>query len=285
MKKALFFGLATLDIQYLLDQFPEENIKVKTHPPELLVGGPATNAAVAFSVLNGGASLVTAIGHHAFVPHFQQDFAQTKIQLTDLLTDQPAVPVLATVITSANGNRTIFTHHPEEVEQNHSFSSLLDELEPELLLIDGFYPHAAVQLCREAKHRKIPIAFDGGSWKKHLPELLPFVDFAICSHDFKPPGCQTSDEVFDYLDQQAIPFKAITRGGSSVLYQTSEDQAEIAVTEVDVVDSLGAGDFFHGAFCYYFLCSRDFVDALRRASLLASQTCRFKGTRSWINKI
>ena len=52
-KNGLFLGLTTIDIQYFVDSFPASNVKVKTHPPEIMVGGPATNAAVAFAHLNG----------------------------------------------------------------------------------------------------------------------------------------------------------------------------------------------------------------------------------------
>ena len=62
----LFIGLTTIDIQYFVDTFPESNRKVKTEAPEIFVGGPATNAAVAFAKLNNGAFLASPVGKNPF---------------------------------------------------------------------------------------------------------------------------------------------------------------------------------------------------------------------------
>lgn len=61
-------------------------------------------------------------------------------------------------------------------------------------------------------------------------------------------------------------------------------RGELPVKKVSAVDSLGAGDFLHGAFCYYYLEAKlDFEKALKQAMQLATFTCQFKGTRSWLN--
>ena len=253
MTRALFFGLTTLDIQYFVDEFPAGNVKVKTKPPEFLVGGPATNAAVAYSALNGTASLVTAVGSHAFQPIFKSDLAACNVQCIDLLENVQAQPVLASVISSSNGERTIFTHHPNPISQAVNERKLFDQLQPDVLMLDGFYPEIAAKLGCEAQKRQIPVIFDGGSWKSHLPELLPYVNYAICSNDFYPPAYQQSEEIFHFLDQFSIACQAITRGGDPILVNDRGQRAQVAVPQVDVVDTLGAGDFFHGAFCYYLL--------------------------------
>lgn len=285
MKQALFFGLTTLDIQYCLDEFPAANVKVKTGSPEIFVGGPATNAAVAFAALNGEARLIAAIGQSPFRSVFDDDFRSCGIQFIDLVKDQQFQPVLATVITSSGGERTIFTHNPGKLDISLNEKKLFDEHQPELLMLDGFYPEVAIKLAREARSRQIPVVFDGGSWKPHLPELLPFVDYAICSSDFYPPACQTPETVFDFLDQFSITYQAITRGKESILVKKSDHLDFLPVPQVDAVDTLGAGDFFHGAFCYYLLTKNTFLDALQKAGVFASRTCLFKGTRDWLNKL
>ena len=44
---------------------------------------------------------------------------------------------------------------------------------------------------------------------------------------------------------------------------------EIAIEPVQVVDSLGAGDIFHGAFCFYYNLGESFLPALEKASRIA----------------
>lgn len=285
MKKALFLGLATLDIQYFVDEFPASNVKVKTRPPDFWVGGPATNAAVAFAKLNGNAHLVTAVGENAFQSVFKSDFEQCNIQHIDLLHQVDSQPVLASVISASNGERTIFTHYPDRITQPIDEKKLLDQVQPEVVMLDGFYPEVAVKLAQEATKRQIPVVFDGGSWKSYLPELLPFVDYAICSNDFYPPVCVHPEEIFDYLDQFAISHKAITRGDQSILVGSGDACCELHVPQVDVIDTLGAGDFFHGAFCFYLLTKDNYLEALQKSAEFASRTCLFKGPRSWLNKL
>ncbi|TAG00060.1 MAG: sugar kinase, partial [Oscillatoriales cyanobacterium] len=57
MKTGLFLGLATLDLIYLASKPPGENQKVVAVDSTIAAGGPATNAAVAFSGLGNAAVL------------------------------------------------------------------------------------------------------------------------------------------------------------------------------------------------------------------------------------
>ena len=57
-----------------------------------------------------------------------------------------------------------------------------------------------------------------------------------------------------------------------------------SVARVRVLDSLGAGDILHGAFCHYIL-ERDFKNALEMASRAATLSCTALGPRAWIEQI
>ena len=71
--EALFVGLTTIDIQYFVEEIPRSNTKIKTEIPDILVGGPATNAAVAFAYLNKTATLASPVGLNAFSTFIDQD--------------------------------------------------------------------------------------------------------------------------------------------------------------------------------------------------------------------
>lgn len=281
----LFIGLSTIDIQFFVDEFPRPNKKVKTGPPAILVGGPATNAAVAFAHLNKEANLVSAVGKNPFHSFIQNDCSKTQIHFTDLIAAQETNPVLASVITSKlNGDRNIFTHYPEIIQPEFNSGELIDKFQPDILLLDGFYPEFAVECACLANNRHIPVVLDCGSWKPQYEELLIHADIAICSADFYPPGCSNASDVFDFMKSKKVILSAVSRGGQSILFQHKKDRGEVPVKKVKVVDTLGAGDFLHGAFCYYYLhLNFNFEKALNQAASLATFTCRFKGTRSWIN--
>lgn len=281
--RGLFIGLTTIDIQYFVDTFPQSNSKVKTNPPDILVGGPATNAAVAFAHLNGGANLATAIGDNSFTAYIQKDFNRTQIDCVDLVAAQKNNPVLASVITSENGDRNIFTYNPAEIESEKGVKQLFNDTKPQVILLDGFYPVFGVQCAQLAKEKGIPVVLDCGSWKPQYNKLLEYADIVICSADFFPPNSNNSDDVFAFLKSKNIQKIAISRGEKSILYFDYDKFGEIEIEKTFVVDTLGAGDFLHGAFCYYYL-KNSFITALSKAALLASKTCKFKGTRDWLNK-
>jgi len=279
----LFIGLTTIDIQYFVNTFPKSNKKVKTVAPDVLVGGPATNAAVAFSKLNNGAFLSSPIGENPFKLFCREDFNQNGLTHFDIVEKQNTNPVIASVITSIeSGDRNIFTHHPETINPEITPKELFENTAPEILLLDGFYPEFSIECAKLAKAHDIPVIIDGGSWKPQYNVLLEFTDVIICSRDFYPPNCGSTKQVINFLQNKNIKNIAISRGEKDILFHTINNRGVVSVSKTEVVDTLGAGDFLHGAFCFYYLEKNDFQDALKKASQIASFSCQYKGTRDWL---
>jgi sugar/nucleoside kinase (ribokinase family) len=127
------------------------------------------------------------------------------------------------------------------------------------------------------------VVFDGGSWKPGTDQLLNFVDIAICSADFFPPGCTSEDTVIQNLLSAGVRQIAITHGANPVRFVGSPHSGLIEVPQVDAVDTAGAGDIFHGAFCFHIANGSSFVEALREAAGIAAASCQFHGTREWMS--
>ncbi len=143
-----------------------------------------------------------------------------------------------------------------------------------------------IEIAQTAKANNIPVVIDGGSWKPGFDKLLPFVDYAICSANFHPPNCQTQEQVFTYLSEFGIPHIAITHGEQPIKYLIQETGTTgfVNVSKTTAVDTLGAGDIFHGAFCHYVL-RENFLDALASAAKIAAFSCQFFGTRRWMRSL
>ena len=283
----LFVGLNTVDLQFFIHGFPESNSKTKAHKNEISAGGPATNAAIIAAVLGSESSLISPIGKHSMARFVFKDISRYGVNLLDPIQDLESKPVFASIITDEiNGERTIFSYHPE-----NSYDKILDELhlvnlrEYKLALFDGFYPDLAIPIARKMRELGITTILDGGSWKPGLSELLPYIDIAICSNDFTTPNATTKKEIVRCLKEFGVKEMAITRGEKPILYDKRGTLEVIEVPKINVLDSLGAGDFFHGAFCYYYAQCNDFKLALQRASLIAGESCKHHGTRSWLNTI
>jgi sugar/nucleoside kinase (ribokinase family) len=150
------------------------------------------------------------------------------------------------------------------------------------VLIDGHQMEVGYAIAQLAKNKNIPVVIDGGSWKPGFEKILPFVDYAICSANFYPPGCSSCEEVIAYLTAIGIPHIAITQGEKPIRYLSLGVSSQISIPSIHAIDTVGAGDVFHGAFCHFIL-QQDFAEALAAATTIASRSCQSFGTRRWMH--
>lgn len=279
----LFVGLTTLDLIYGVADLPQPNEKQVATDLAIAAGGPATNAAVTFRHLGNQSKLMSAVGQHPLTALVRADLTTQQVALLDLAPQRQDPPPLSSIlVTAGTGDRAVVSRNAVNLQIT------IEQMSPDpldgvnIVLIDGHQIEISVAIAQAAQHQNIPIVLDGGSWKPGLEKVLPFVDYAICSANFFPPGCTSQSEVIAYL-QQAItsPSIAITRGGASIRYSHQKEQGEIPVPIISSVDTLGAGDIFHGAFCHWIL-KKSFPEALRQAAQVAALACQSFGTRQWL---
>lgn len=280
----LFVGLTTLDLIYRVAHLPQPNEKQVAEELAIAAGGPATNAAVTFRYLGNQAKLMSAIGQHPLTALVRSDLATHQVELLDLASQRQDPPPLSSIlVTAGTGDRAVVSRNAVNLQIAG------DQMPPNLLnginivLIDGHQREISVAIAQTAQHQNIPVVLDGGSWKPGLEQILPFVDYAICSANFLPPGCSSETEVITYLQKAAAAASiAITRGGASIRYCHQGEQGEIPVPIISPIDTLGAGDIFHGAFCHWILQGDSFPEALTQAAQVAALACQFFGTRQWL---
>jgi sugar/nucleoside kinase (ribokinase family) len=283
---ALFVGLAAVDISYTVDEVPRRNQKISVPEQLIAAGGPATNAAATFALLGGKAALLSAVGAHPMAAVIRDDLGRFGIRLRDQVSGRREPPPVSSIMVHrATGERSVVSANAAV------FSPVSAEFNPRwltgvsIVLVDGQYMALCVAAARAAKERGIPVVVDGGSWKPGMAKLLAFAHTVICSGDFRPPGCKSQDDVFAFLASRKIRRMAITRGESSIRFAEGDQRGVVALRRIRPVDTLGAGDIFHGAYCYY--ASRSactFRAALAAAARVASFSCRYRGTRSWMSE-
>ena len=282
MPKGLFFGLTTIDLLYGVANHPLPNEKVKARWQLAFAGGPAANAAVAFSALGNQSHLCSSLGIHPASHLAHKDLEDHNVRLHDCVADPSDAPVLSSILINlASGDRCVVYSNTDNrrLAVDVGFPHLLDGCS--ILLLDGYYLPQAITLAQYARNSNITVVLDGGSWKNGLDELLPYVDYGICSEAFLPPGCEGLSSIFEYLMNFGMKASAITRGKNAIIAYENRVQHSIAVPNVEIVDTLGAGDIFHGTFCHYIL-SNSYSRSLEAAAIVASESCRYFGTRQWI---
>lgn len=222
--------------------------------------------------------LLGVVGQHPIAQLIYADLAQQQVTLTDLdpiRLDPP--PVSSIIVTEATGDRTVISINAtkSQIDREQISPDILNGVE--LILIDGHQMAVGEKIAQLAKTqlsnlKTIPVVIDGGSWKPGFEQILPFVDYAICSANFLPPTCQNQEDVFTYLSEIGIPHIAITHGENPIEYLSHGQRGNLPVPQIKPVDTLAAGDIFHGAFCHYIL-QQEFIDA-----------CQFFGSRQWMKE-
>jgi len=278
--RGVFVGLSTIDVIYDVDHFPAPNSKVAANDQRLFIGGPATNAAITFSLLGGRSSLVTVVGRHAIAFLIRKELREHSVRLVDLNPDFQGVPVISCVSIDKVGNRNVVSANANRVAAPPTDVDL-KVLRARVVLVDGHYMESCQAWARTAKSQGVPVVLDAGSWKDGTEKLLKCIDTVICSSDFLPPGCTKQSDVFDYLKTHGVDNIAMTRGMDPVLFSSGSSAGSLRVPRVKAIDTMGAGDVFHGAFCYYASIGREFDSALSEAVRIASESCRYRGPRAW----
>lgn len=275
----LFVGRSTLDVVYACDRFPGPDGKVDAHHAYAAAGGPALNAAVAFAGLGGRARLCSAIGEGAYAEAARRDIGAYGVEVFDAAAGEEGVlPVSSIILTGA---ARAIVNQPLPDRSGAWPAGVLDRLfeaRPGVVLSDGHLPDLAVPVLKRAREAGVTTVLDGGSWKPWTGELLPFIDIAVVSSRFHPPG---SDDVLAHL-RQIIGAVAVTNGAHAIRWRQGPESGEIRPPEVEAVDTLGAGDIFHGAFCHALASGSDFAGSLAAAARVAARSCASYGPRQWI---
>jgi len=296
MPHVLFAGLSTIDVVYDVDEFPVANTKVAARSQSVLAGGPAANAAIACAHLGSKAALVTVVGRNALASVIREELEKYSVQLVDLNPDFEDAPVISSITVDKAGDRNVVSANATRVPVPvvHVDRELCRPAR--ILMVDGHYMQACQAWAAAAGACGTPVVFDGGSWKDGTEALLKSVHTAICSADFMPPGCRSRNEVMHFLKNCGVTNIAITNGSAPIEFLCGESSGSVPVPQVDVVDTMGAGDILHGAYCHFASINwttgecganreftrQGFVDALTEAAKVASQSCCYAGTREWM---
>lgn len=286
--EGLFVGLCTLDVIQLVDRVPGPDEKLTAREQTVAAGGPAANAAVTFAHLGGAAGLLTAIGSHPLALAVTADLGRAGVTVSDLAADTTDPPAVSSImVTASTGQRAVASTNAaaHRLAPPGDLDALVAACD--IVQFDGHHMELATATARAARAAGRVTVLDAGSWKPGTANLLPWVDVAVCSADFHPPGTSSPTDTLRFLRQRGVRWTAVTQGGQPIEWAGPDDSGTVEVPSVPVADTLGAGDILHGALTHHLAAQRQlsaegFVQALHAAALVASRACTSFGTRTWM---
>lgn len=282
----VFVGLATLDVIHRIAAAPAVNEKITATAQFVAAGGPAANAAVTFAALGGEATLVTALGTAPVADLIRADLAAYGVTVVDASAGrQRAVPVSAVSVIESTGDRSVVSLDAvnSEAAPPEQLGDLLDTAD--VMLVDGHHPLIAAAAARHTAGRDGTVVVDAGRWKPVMADLIPYATDMVCSNDFRYPGTETAESTATALVRDGIGTVVTTHGGDPVQWWSQGRSGAVAVPPVTVVDTLGAGDAFHGAYAFFSTQEGSLEDCLDRSARVAALRCSIVGPRQWLDKL
>jgi sugar/nucleoside kinase (ribokinase family) len=117
-------------------------------------------------------------------------------------------------------------------------------------MADNRFPGFVREVCTAALKRGIPVVLDADEPRQDANDLLTLVSHVVFSAEGLRATAGTDHLGRALVDVSKLTnaFVAVTDGANDVLWLGDGELRQIPAFKVDVVDTLGAGDTFHGIF-------------------------------------
>jgi sugar/nucleoside kinase (ribokinase family) len=184
------------------------------------------------------------------------------------------------ILVDAGGEKIIATRRDQglsSITPEHSESAVADA---DAVLLDNRYPNFVTPICKAAQTRGIPRVLD-------LDKAAPLDDplLMACSHVISSAealrgstGLNDLRAALKKLGQSFNGFLGFTDGPDGIYWLENGEVRHMDAFKVKAIDTLGAGDVFHGAFTFRFVETGDLRDSMRFAAAAAAIKCtRFGG--------
>jgi sulfofructose kinase len=279
--KILCAGIAVQDIVMRVQNFPAPGAKVSASDFIITGGGCAANAAVAIAHLCGRAGFAGPLGggDDQVSNRIIADLNAEGVDCSGAVRIDGGTASVSLILLDAEGEKSIATRRG--VQLGNVLPRDADRLvaDVDAVLVDNRFPDFVTAVCRAAQARKIPIVIDLDLTTKPDDPLLALGTHVVASAE----ALHGTTGVSDYgaglqrLAEHVSGFLAVTDGPNGVYWLDGGNLRYMPAFKVKAIDSLGAGDAFHGAFTLALAEGRNLQDAMRFASATAALKCTHFG--------
>jgi sulfofructose kinase len=274
----LCIGMPVRDLTFSVQAVPGRGQKFNADRFAQICGGNALNAAIGIGRLGGKASLTGPMGDAGETSsrYIFEDLAKEGIDTSHLVHMPGLVTPISAIMMDPSGERTIISFRDPQLWKVRLPEADLLLADCDAILIESRCAGFATGLCNEARNRGIPVVVDVDSTVSQREGLLTASSHLIFSDEALQSTAGISDDVkaLKKIATLTSSFLAVTRGPKGTIWLDDKGQPqETPAFPVHTVDTLGAGDIFHGAFALAITEKQDLRVALRFASAAAALKC------------
>lgn len=283
-KPVIVIGHAALDSVYRIAEFPVEPTKVRSLEHVVSGGGMAANAAAAIARLGGQADLWSRIGSDPTGADILRILAEAGVGTRHVHIHEGARSSTAAVIVDGHGERLIVGERDHAMPSRVDLLPLGDVAAAGAVLSDNTWREATVAALEKARAAGVPGILDVDVGAAAVPDsVLALASHVICSApalDERFPGDDPSHALARLLSLGPA-YAGVTLGSRGYCWMVRDSTVQHhPAFDVEMVDSTGAGDAFHGAFAWGIAQGLQDAEAARVASAAAALSCRALGARA-----
>jgi len=282
-------GLNATDTLLVVPHFPAYAGKVPFEDEILTPGGQIASAMVTCARLGLRVKYIGTVGDDERGRIQLESLRAERINLDHVQVRPGCANQSAYILVDrSTGERTVLWRRPEGLRLDPA------EITPELISsarlvhIDGHDTPAVERAARLARRAGIPVSVDVDSVYHGFDQVLPYVDYLVASSEFPEPWTNERDP-FRALEmiqnEYHMRVAAMTLGAHGALARAEGRFLYSPAFVVNCVDTTGAGDVFHGAFCYAVLQQMPLAEALDFSNALAALNCTALGARGGIRGV
>jgi sugar/nucleoside kinase (ribokinase family) len=277
------FGLNAVDHLCFVRAFPAQGAKPRVSRFMRTPGGQAASAMVFCSRMGLSTKYVGKVGGGEIGRFSLNSIESEGVDVSDVVTVPDVTNQLAMIIVDErDGERTILWHRPAELETRPEELTSGKVASGRILLIDGHDTAGAARAADIAHENGVLVVLDAESVKDGTADVVARTDVLLAAREFprRFTGEPNLDIAFDILREAGPRVVGMTLGSLGSLVMAADGSVVSSPAyDVDVVDTTGAGDTFHGAFLYALLQGWKAEGVLDFANAAAALCCAAPGAR------
>jgi sulfofructose kinase len=277
--RILCAGIIVLDEVFRVAEFPPPDGKVQAEEFFQVNGGCAANAAVAIARLGGRAALAGPMGGPAGEDEngdrVLKALARENVDCRFCQRVAGLATALSAIFMNARGDRTIVTYRDARIAATVPADPHAVVAAADAVLADNRYPDFVQPICAAARARGIPVVIDGDRPTVEDEQLFRLATHVIFSSEClrETTGVADLGEGLRRIAANTGAFLAVSNGPDDIVYLEGRAVRHLPVFKVAAVDTLGAGDAFHGGFTLALAEGQTEVGAMRFGAATAGIKC------------
>lgn len=271
MTRLLVVGVAVVDFVFRLDELPREATKYRTEEAVIVGGGCAANAAVAATRLGARVALAGRVGDDPIgdlvIAGLERDGVDTAL----VKRTPGAYSSYSSVYVDGDGERQIVNYRGTGLGDDLAWVSEVPAVDA--VLVDTKWTAGAAAALDLARDRGIPGIVDAEP-PMDVRLLERGSHIAFSRHGLESlTGPADPAVALELLAGRFDAWQCVTDGANGVYFAAEAAVEHLPGFDVEVMDTLGAGDVWHGAFALRLAEGADERSAIVFANAVAALKC------------